>query len=85
MMDIFRFVATLFGRRYVVLIDHDKDRHVRPIVFKGGQAYAHRFPFGVATVALLNGGKTEGVSYVYGWEPYTPLAPRRWPVFEGTA
>lgn len=78
-MDLFRYVASLFGARFVVLIDRDGERNIRRIKFCGGRPFAARFGFGIANVWLLDGGGVVGACYVVSWVPYYPFAPRQWP------
>lgn len=80
MSDMFRWLLSmLLGFRWAVLIDHDRERNIRRICFQGGKPIAWRWWLIGKMVWLLEDGQTEGISYVHGWEPYHPLAPKRWP------
>lgn len=81
MSDLLRYLASIiFGTTWVVLIDHDGSRHVRRIRWQGGVATAERVGFDIRRVQLLDHGKIGNGAYVHAWEPYSPLAARRWPI-----
>lgn len=65
----------LFGVRSVVLIDYDGELSLRMARRLGQRFYARRVGFGLANITLLPGGRTEGPSYVRGWEPAYPAGP----------
>lgn len=79
MKDMFRYITTLFGYRYVVLVDHDGGRTIRVVRFMNGKPYACRRSFGIRDVFLLDGGGLENGAYVKRWEPYEPCAAKQWP------
>jgi hypothetical protein len=79
MMDIFRWLMTKIGMRYVILVDHDGARHVRRVIWRGGKPFAVRMGFGIRTVGLEDNGAVSNGCYVDRWEPYEPLAERSWP------
>jgi hypothetical protein len=74
-----RCVSSIFGTRWVILIDHDGDRFVRRMYFRGGQAMANRYSH--RPIRLLDNGAVRGVSYVHGWMPYYPAGPKKVPAF----
>jgi hypothetical protein len=84
MKDFFRSVGTaLFGWRYVVLTNSWGERKIKRVEFMGGMAFARWLDFDIENVFLLDGGETDGVSYVRSWQPYEPGAERVWPAFSG--
>lgn len=81
-MDIFRFIGqTLFGWRWVVLIDFDGERNLRRIKGQSGRSRVSRHVHLGDDCLLLDGGKIKGVCYVHGWEPYIPFATPIYPEF----
>lgn len=84
--DLFRYLASaIFGVRWVVLIDFDGLRNIRMIRWEGGLPIAYRLSFKLRRVGLLDNGRVRNGSYVHGWEPYAPLASKKWPKFDKAA
>lgn len=84
MSDLLRYVLTAFGFRFVVLIYYSGGRAVRRIRFCGGRPFARVYGLVPESNCWLNdGGSVDGPSYIDGWEPYEPFAPKRWPIPSG--
>ena len=80
MKDLWRWAVIQMGGMYVVLIDQDGEHNVRRVYWEGGEPFAARWPWGIRTVKLLDGGALgPGSSYVEKWAPYTPFARRKIP------
>lgn len=79
MADLWRWIMTRFGARYVVLTDFDDEVVVRRVHWKGGKPHANRLFGGfepIAVCRLKDGGAISGPSWVTSWEPYVPFQRR---------
>lgn len=79
MTDLWRWIMTRFGARYVVLTDHDGERTIRRVRWEAGRPIAYRFPLTGPICRLMDGGRIKGPSFVHQWEPYAPFQARQFP------
>ena len=78
MGELWLWVTSKFGVKYVVLTDQNGCVEISPIFWKAGRAFAR---WGYLTdCRLLVGGKVGGPFYVESWEPYAPFKSKRPPI-----
>lgn len=70
-------ISTMFGVRWVVLVDHDGSERIRAARLRRGAWVAERMGGligrGIRQVELLPNGNLRNGSYVVSWRPYAPF------------
>lgn len=65
-----KFLASVFGFQYVILVFYDGSFHLRRAYELGGEIYANPY-LPKTRVLLMPGGETKGQSFVARWKPVT--------------